>query len=274
MPTKLGIVAGSGALPVRIAQSCRQSGRDFFVVALKGQADPDVIAGLPHAWVGLGAAGKTIDLLRAENVQEIVLAGAVRRPSLMELKLDFRAAKFAAKGFLSRGDDGLLAAIVKALEEDEGFKVVGVQDILGGVLVRDGQLGAVSPTPRDMRDIERGVAVLDKLAAADVGQAIVVQDGLVLGIEAVEGTDRMISRSGELKREGRGPVLVKLPKRGQEHRVDLPTIGPETIAVALTAGCVGIAVAADESLIVEVERTIERADTGGLFVLGLLRIKA
>jgi hypothetical protein len=202
------------------------------------------------------------------------MAGAVRRPSLIELKPDFRAAKFAAKGFLNRGDDGLLAAIIKTLEEDENFKVVGIQDILGGVLVRRGHLGAAVPTERDMRDIERGIAVLDALAEADVGQAIVVQDGLVLGIEAAEGTDKLIARSGELKREGRGPVLVKLPKRGQEHRVDLPTIGPETIAVAVKAGCVGVAVAAGETLIVEAEKTVVEADAGGLFVVGLPRWKA
>jgi DUF1009 family protein len=135
-------------------------------------------------------------------------------------------------------------------------------------------LGAVAPTARDLQDIERGVAVLDALARADVGQAIMVQDGLVLGIEAVEGTDQLIARAGRLRREGRGPVLIKLPKRGQEHRVDLPTIGPGTVAEALNAGCVGIAVAAGETLIVEADQTIEAAQAGGLFVLGLTREKS
>ncbi len=269
MPTKLGIVAGGGTLPARIAETCRQSGRDFFVVALEGQADPDVIAGLPHAWVRLGAAGKAINLLRGEQVEEVVLAGAVRRPSLVELKPDWRIAKFAAKGFFARGDDGLLAAVVKALEEEEGFKIVGPQDIMGGILAREGFLGRHQATDRDARDIERGIAVLDALSQADVGQAIVVQDGIVLGIEAVEGTDQLIERCGAIKRKGRGPVMVKLPKRGQEQRIDMPTVGPGTVAMAVNAGCVGIAVAAGETLIVEADGAIEQADAGGLFMLGL-----
>lgn len=269
MLPKLGLVAGGGTLPARIAEVCRQSGRPVFVLALKGHADSDVAGDLPHAWVSMGAAGKALDLLRQAEVEEIVFAGDVRRPSISELKLDYRAAKFAAKGFLRRGDDGLLGAVIKALEEEEGFRVVGIQDVMGGLLARQGDLGSVSPTPRDMVDIERGIAVLNDLADADVGQAIVVQDGIVLGIEAVEGTDALVSRCGSLRRAGRGPVLVKLPKRGQERRVDLPTIGPITISNARDAGCVGIAIAAGETLLVEAEATIAAADNGGLFVIGL-----
>ena len=269
MSTKLGIVAGRGLLPVWLAETCQQSGREFFVIALKGQAEAGRFDGLPHAWVRLGAMGRAIELLREQGVEEIVLAGAVNRPSLLELKPDLRTARFAAKGFFSRGDDGLLAGIVKTLENEEGFKVVGAQDILGGGLARKGQWGGVAPTKRDCRDIERGRAVLGALAAADVGQAVAVQDGVILGIEAIEGTDRLIARSGELAREGRGPVLVKLPKRGQEHRVDLPTVGPDTVESAVRAGFVGIAVAAGATLVVEAETAIERADAGGIFLVGI-----
>ena len=269
MLPKLGIVAGGGTLPARLARACQHAGREVFIVALRGHADPDVIGDLPHAWVRLGAAGKAIDLLRQHDVAEIVLAGDVRRPSLSELKPDLRAARFAAKGFLTRGDDGLLGAVVKALEDEEGFRVLGVQDVLGGLLAGEEDLGRLSPTERDLADIARGVAVLDRLADADVGQAIGVQDGVVLGIEALEGTDALIARCGALRRDGRGPVLVKLPKRGQERRVDLPTIGPKTIEGALEAGFAGIAVAAGETLLVEAETSIAKADAGGLFLHGL-----
>lgn len=271
MPPKLGIVAGGGTLPAHLARACLNAGRDVFIVALKGHADPDAIGDLPHAWVRLGAAGKAIELLRERDVEEIVLAGDVRRPSLSELKPDLRAARFAAKGFLKRGDDGLLGAVVKALEEEEGFRVLGIQDLMGGLLVREGDLGKLSPTERDVADIDRGVTILDSLADSDVGQAIAVQDGVVLGIEAVEGTDVLIQRCAALRRDGRGPVLVKLPKRGQEKRVDLPTIGPATIDAALTAGFVGLAVAAGGTLIVDADVTIAKADEGGLFLHGLSR---
>jgi DUF1009 family protein len=271
MPAKLGIVAGGGMLPAGIAAACRRSGREFFVVAIEGHADPKVVAGLPHAWVRLGAGGKAIALLHREGVTDVVLAGAVRRPSLAELKPDLRTARFAAKGFFNRGDDGLLSAVVKLLEDEEGFKVVAAQDILEGVLAAKGELGELSPSDRDKQDIERGVGVLDALAGADVGQAVAVQDGVVLGVEAAEGTDRLILRCGELSREGRGPVLVKLPKTGQEQRVDLPTLGPTTVANLAQAGFVGAAFAAGETLMVEAEATVAAADAAGLFLLGLNR---
>lgn len=269
MSTKLGIVAGGGLLPVWIAETCQNSGREFFVIALEGQAEAERFDGLPHAWVRLGAVGSAIKLLREQGVEEIVLAGAVTRPSLLELKPDLRTARFAAKGFFGRGDDGLLAGVVKTLENEEGFKVVGVQDILGGGLARKGQWGRVTPSERDYRDIERGRVVLRALAAADVGQAVAVQDGVILGLEAIEGTDRLIARSGELKREGRGPVLVKLPKHGQERRVDLPTIGPDTVEAAILAGFAGMAVAAGETLVVEAETAIGLADAGEIFLVGV-----
>jgi len=269
MSTRLGIVAGGGRLPAYIVESCRRAGRECFVVALEGHAEPGWLDGVRHAWVRLGAVGTTIELLHAEGIEEIVLAGAVSRPSLLELKPDLRAAKFAAKGFLGRGDDGLLSAVVKVLEEEEGFRVVAAHDILGGILAREGQMGAVGPSERDWADVARGRAVLDALSKADVGQAVSVQDGLVLGIEAIEGTDGLIARSAALKREGRGPVLVKLPKHGQDNRVDLPTIGPGTVDAANEAGFVGIAVAAAATLVLDADRTVARADGAGLFLVGL-----
>ena len=271
MPPKLGIVAGGGTLPAHLARACQQAGREVFIVALKGHADPDAISHLPHAWVRLGGAGKAIELLRQHDVEEIVLAGDVRRPSLAELKPDLRTVRFAAKGFFKQGDDGLLGAVVKALEDEEGFRVLGVQELMGGLLAREGDLGRISPNERDLADIARGVAILDSLAGGDVGQAVVVQDGIVLGIEAVEGTDGLIARCGVLRRDARGPVLVKLPKRGQEQRIDMPTIGPRTVEAMLEAEFVGLAVAAGETLIVDADEVIDKADEGGLFLYGLSR---
>src|SRR5260221_3784465 len=226
MAAKLGIVAGSGTLPRRLVDSCRATGRDVFVLALDGEAEPEALADVPHAWCRIGAAAKGLDLLRANDISELVLAGGVRRPSLAALRPDWRAAKFFARvGRRVLGDDGLLSAIVKELER-EGFRVVGADQLLDAAGLPEGPLGHLTPDPTALADIEHGVRIAHAIGALDIGQAVVVQQGLVLGVEAIEGTDALLRRCAELRRDGPGRVLVKAVKPGQELLVDRPTVRP------------------------------------------------
>jgi hypothetical protein len=207
--------------------------------------------------------------LRAKGCRELVMAGPVRRPALSELRLDWRAARFFARlGRRAVGDDGLLRAVIAALES-EGFEVRGVHDILGDVLAPAGVWGAHAPDPTAWTDIARGRDILRVLGDQDIGQAVVVQQGLVLGVEAIEGTDTLIRRCADLRRAGAGGVLIKLPKPEQERRADLPTVGPETVARAAASGLRGIAVAAGASVVVDIDETISEADRHGIFLLGL-----
>lgn len=269
MAVKLGILAGGGPLPGYLVEACRANDRPVFVVALEGQADPDIIAGTPHAWVRLGAAGEALDHLRAQGVGEIVMAGPVRRPSLRELRPDRRAAKFLGLGLLKKGDDGLLGAIVRALEEEEGFRVVGANDVLARLAATQGPFGGFKPDADADADIAHGVRVLHATGPLDIGQAVIVQQGIVLGLEAAEGTHGLLERCGPLRREGRGGVMVKLPKPGQEIRADMPSIGPDTIRAARDAGLAGIAVAAGSTLVFESETLVAEADAAGMFVIGI-----
>ena len=265
----LGILAGGGPLPGYLATACRDAGREVLIVAFKGQADPVVIGDTPHVWVRLGAAKKALAALHDAHVKDIVLAGPVRRPSMVELRPDARAAEFLARGLLSKGDDGLLHALLKELETREGFRVVGADSLLQPLLAVEGQFGKHSPDKVARGDIARGIEVARTLGGLDVAQAVVVQQGVVLGLEAVEGTDQLLARCGALRREGPGGVLVKLAKPGQERRADLPTIGPETVRQAVMAGLRGIAVHAGESLVLEKEALVSHADDHGLFVVGV-----
>jgi DUF1009 family protein len=266
----LGIIAGRGALPRRLVENCRASGRSVFVLALEGEADQATVAGVPHAWCRLGAAAKGLDLLRANGVAELVLAGGVRRPSLSALLPDWRAAKFFARvGYRALGDDGLLSAIVKELER-EGFRVLGADDILSCEnLMPTGPLGRHIPDDDASVDIEHGLKVARALGALDIGQAVVVQQGLVLGIEAAEGTDELLRRCGALRRDGPGGVLVKIAKPGQERRADRPTIGPQTLALAAASGLRGIAAEAGMTLVLDRAELVRAADEAGLFVIGI-----
>lgn len=269
MAAKLGILAGGGALPGRLVEVCRETGREVFVLAFEGQTDPATVNGVEHAWTRLGKAGSAVDTLRKAGVEELVMAGTIDRPSLSELKPDLRVLKFLVKAGANRlGDDGLLRAVIGGLE-DEGFRVLGMDELLADLIAREGPYGRLGPDQAALQDIERGIAVARALGAADVGQAAVVQQGIVLGVEAVEGTDRLLARCAELRRAGPGGVLVKISKPQQEARVDLPTIGARTVKNAAAARLRGIAVEVGRALVVDRAAVAAAADATGLFVVGV-----
>jgi len=269
----LGILAGGGLLPGRVAAAAMAAGRAVFIVALEGFAEKAVIAPFPHATARMGAVGTILSLLRANNCTEIVLVGPVRRPGLLDFRPDAEAARLLArvgKGVFFGGDDGLLKTVVKVLGE-EVFRVLGAHEILTEALARVGLLSTAAPDAQALADITRGQAVARALGAVDVGQGCVVQAGQVLCVEAVEGTDAMLARAGHLKRPGPGGVLVKLVKPGQERRADLPTIGPGTVRNAAQAGLRGIAFEAGGTLLAERAETVALAEQAGLFLLGFDR---
>ena len=232
MAAKLGILAGGGSLPGQLADAWKQQGREVFLLAIEGQTDPIQVQDRDHAWVRLGAAGAAIKALKAARVERLVLAGNIRRPSLAELKPDLRATAILAKGGArALGDDGILGIIVAALE-GEGFEVVGLEEILSDLIAPAGVWGSAAPDAQAEADIARGLTVARALGAVDVGQSVVVQQGLVLGVEAIEGTDALLQRVGDLRRDGPGGVLVKICKPEQERRADLPTVGIQTVEAA------------------------------------------
>lgn len=266
----LGILAGGGPLPGQVARAAQAAGRGVFLVGFEGFAEPAVIGAYPHAYARLGAAGRILSLLREHGCRDLVLVGPVRRPSLLDLRPDGEGARILAR--IGRaafgGDDGLLAAVVRVLGE-EGFTVLGAHDVLTEALGPAGRLGRVAPDAQAMSDIGRGVAVTRALGAVDVGQGCVVQQGIVLAVEAIEGTDAMLARAAGLARPGLGGVLVKLVKPGQERRADLPTIGPGTLEAAAAAGLRGVAFEAGGTLITDRAACIAAADRAGLFLLGI-----
>ncbi|MBN66067.1 MAG: UDP-2,3-diacylglucosamine pyrophosphatase [Rickettsiales bacterium] len=266
---KLGIIAGKGELPRRIIQNCMRRGRPFFVVALEGAADEETVEHISHAWVRLGAIGKAIQLLRDEGAEELVLAGKVTRPKLSNLRPDLKATKLLARlgSNLFTGDDELLRGIITFLEE-EGFKVVGADEVVDDILTPEGLIGGLYPDKKAQADIEFGAQIAKGIGELDIGQSVVVQNHQVLGVEAVEGTDNLIKRCADLKVEERGGVLVKVKKPNQEKRVDLPTIGINTVENVAKAGLAGIAAEAGGSLMIDRREIAKRADELGIFVVG------
>ena len=267
---KLGIIAGGGVLPRRVAEAHVAAGGEVFVIAFEGQTEAETVAGREHAWVRLGATDATLKLMRAAGVEDVVMAGPMRRPTFSEMNLDLRSVKALARvGARAFGDDGLLSAVIAEIE-GEGFRVRGIEDVLGGYLAPAGRIAGPDPDPAAPDDIRRGLAVLAALAPVDVGQTVAVQEGLVLAVEAVEGTDSMIERAGAVRREGAaGPVLVKVMKVRQERRADLPTIGPDTVEGCRRAGFRGIALQAGSALLIDRREVMRAAGEAGIFVVGI-----
>lgn len=265
----LGIIAGNGALPRAVAETCRSQGRSVFVLGLKGHADPVWVKQAGGALVRVGAVGRAIRLLKRAGVRDLVFIGGVRRPSLIEIWPDGRALCLLARvGFQLLGDNHLLEIIVQAAES-YGFHVVGADTLVPELVAPIGVYGRVQPNAQDKRDMVRGFDVAKTLGQADVGQAVIVQHGLVLAVEGIEGTAALIRRSATLKRKGGGGVLIKVAKPQQDRRVDLPTIGPDTIQALYDAGFKGVAVEAGSALIAGMDQVISLANNLGIFVMGV-----
>lgn len=267
--TRLAVLAGGGPLPAQIATAAEADGREVFILAFEGESEAAAVEGRPHAWVSLGAVGQALQQLKTWQVDEVCLIGRIQRPNLSALKLDWRGTRLMSRlAFGSQGDDGILKIIVGELEK-EGFKVRGADDILDALLAPAGVLTARQPDADDTAEIEHGVRIARRLGELDVGQAVVVQRGLVLGVEAIEGTDALLTRCETLRRAGPGGVLVKLKKPDQERRADLPTLGPRTVELVSRAGLQGIALEAGQCLLVERAQAIAEADRAGLFMIGI-----
>lgn len=264
---KLGILAGGGELPRLLIEACQSAGRAVFVIAFKSQCDPETVQGVDHAWLRIGQAGKSIELLHANKVEELVMAGRIRKPSMGQLLPDARTLKFLASGVMNKGDDSLLSAIVQTLESDEGFRLVGVHDVMPELLAPEGVLGEVVPSAADLVSIDTAVHAARDLGANDLGQAAVARALSIVALEERAGTDAMLeSLVGNAG--ARGGVLAKMLKPGQERRADLPTIGVATIENAARAGLGGVVVEAGASLIVDRAAALKAADAAGLFIVG------
>ncbi len=270
--TPLGLIAGLGDLPVEVARRALARGRDVFVVRLLGFEEP-ALAGYPGASAGIGQVGHQIKLLRAAGVRDVVFAGVVNRPDFTKLKLDFHGARLLPSVLKAArsGDDALMRVMVRAFEK-AGFNVIGAQAVAGDLTERAGTLTRRKPTTEEHRDIRQAAIVAAEIGRLDIGQGCVVCNGLVLAVEAQEGTDLMLARVAQLPANVRGTperrrgVLLKRPKPIQERRIDLPTIGPKTLDGAAAAGLAGIAIEADGAFIMNRVRLIADADACGMFV--------
>lgn len=271
----LGIICGSGAFPIAVATAVSARGRKVVLFPIRGFADP-AVERYPHHWIHLGAFGRLIRLIGEAGCREVVLVGGLIRPRLTQLRFDLTTLWMLPRlAKLYRGGDDRLLSGIASYFEGYGVEVRGAHEVAPELVMPEGVAGAVRPGRQDEEDIHFGLDLIRALGPFDVGQAVAVAGRRVIAIEAAEGTGAMLARIAELRRSGRlklparTGVLVKAPKPGQDRRIDLPAIGPETIAEAAAAGLAGIAVEAGGTLIADPHGLTRAADQAGLFLIGV-----
>jgi UDP-2,3-diacylglucosamine hydrolase len=272
----VGLIAAGGAMPFAVADSIAARGIPPVLFAIRGACDAAKVERFRHHWISVGQLGRATKLLRDEGCRDLIFIGTLVRPALSEVRLDVGTLRAIGQIWASfrGGDDHLLSGIGRIFER-QGFRMVGIKDVAPDLLMPEGGVTRAQPDERAQADIARGREVLRALSPFDVGQAVVVIDGHVVGVEDIEGTDGLLARIARLREHGRirAPagrgVLVKAPKAGQDLRYDLPTVGPRTIDGAVAAQLAGVAVAAGNTMVAEPQAMIAAADKAALFVTGV-----
>lgn len=258
------LIAGRGQLPRMMIEAL---GPRACVVALEGFADRATCE-LASQTIPLGHMGAMVSAGQAADAQGVLFIGGLDRPTADQLRLDDYTLENLNLRALKDGDDAVLRAVADLFAK-AGFPLVGPLDLVPDLAMPVGSLGTVQPAQEFQGDADRGAEVTQALGRLDVGQAGVVQQGLVLALEGIEGTDALIQRAGALARPGRAPVLIKMAKPQQDLRLDTPTFGPETIASLAQAGFAGAYLQAGKTLIVDRPQVVAAADAAGLFVTAL-----
>lgn len=275
---RLAIIAGSGRLPLFLAEAARSAGEDPFILRLKNEADP-IWDGFESAVIGVGDMAGLSALFQKHRIDRVVMSGAVKkRPAFNEIHVNWKSIlklPMAVRTLLAGGDDTVLKMVISLIEA-QGCHVIGAHEILPNLLATTGPMGAIEPSADDWRDIERAADAAETLGRLDVGQGAVCVGGRIVALEGVEGTDAMLGRVAGLRAEGRisarrKGALVKLCKPQQDVRADLPSIGRSTVENARRAGLAGVAVEAGRALVIERDEMVKAANEAGLFVIGIDR---
>lgn len=270
---KLGLIAGGGDLPGLIAAGAESLGREIFILGVKGFVEEELLQNREGVVLSIGETGAQLKALKKAGVEELCFAGIVKRPNFKSLSLDARGVSILPKviAAASRGDDALLRAVLNVFEK-EGFRIVGADEVLESVLAKPGPATNRKPTAEQLEDLVKAARTASEIGRLDIGQGAVVCRGLVLAVEAQEGTDEMLKRCAALPLEIRGGsdkpegVLVKRPKPQQERRIDLPTIGLNTIRLAADAGLAGVGVEAGAALVLDGPELILEAEDRGVWI--------
>lgn len=264
-PPVLGLVAGDGQFPAMVAAGARAQGWRVAAVGFPENTAESLIAETDwFQWLKLGQLGKLVAFFQSCGVTHVVFAGAINKPKALHIRPDFRAAKLLWR-LRNRSDNALLSAVAYELRR-EAMEVISPVRFVPDLQTPAGQLTKRGLSPKEQRDMVFGWPVAKTIGRLDIGQCIVVREQMVVAVEALEGTNATILRGGEIG--GRGGMVIKIFKPGQENAVDQPAVGLSTIKTMLEAGLQTLVVEAQKSLFFDRDESVTLADRNGLCIYG------
>ncbi len=267
---RLGLIAGNGRFPFLVLDAARGAGHDVTVIALTEESSPDLAdaAARPPAasvhWMSIGQLGTCISTLKNAGITQAVMAGQVKHTKLFALRPDMTLLSVLMR-LKAKNTDALISAVADVLR-DNGIELLDSTAFLAPLMAHDGLLTARQPTGEERTDLEFGYGVADIIAGLDIGQTIAVKSGAVVAIEAMEGTDAVITRAGQLA--GTGVRVVKVAKPNQDMRFDVPVVGVSTIEAMKAAGATALSVDAAKTLMIDGDAIIKAADEAEIAIVG------
>ncbi len=266
--SKLGLIAGSGELPLAVAEEARAKGYEVIAIGLEPLADKALASAVSNIrWINVGKLGDIIGYLKRSGVSDAVMAGKVPKSLLYKSKItpDLRAIKllFTLK---DKSDDSILLAIAKELKRD-GITLLNTTDFTTSLLTPEGVITAEGPTENEWNDIAFGWEIAKEIGRLDIGQTVVIKNQAVMAVEAIEGTDEAIRRGGSLA--GGGAVVIKVSKPQQDMRFDVPVVGPETLMSMIAVQARVLAVESQKSILLQRARIASEADKAGISIVGI-----
>jgi DUF1009 family protein len=267
----LAIFAGRGALPMMLIENCQKNGRKFLLFLLESEDYEVDYSTFEPIRLPYGAVGKFLEILRENQIKNLIFIGAVNKPNFSNIKVDKKGAILLAKILASKilGDDAVLRTVINFFEK-EGFKIVKIDEFLSDIVAKRSVLTKLQPTPQGLADIDLARKAICAMSEFDIGQSVVVAQKQIIAVEAAEGTDAMIKRCGALdiafKKDA---ILVKMKKLRQSDKADLPTIGVETIKNCKLNGINGVAIQAGVTLIINKDEVVKLADESEIFVVAI-----
>ena len=271
MTQKIIIIAGGGRLPKILINEMIKLNISIHVILISSNKFNESLPKYPHTVITYGKVITKLLKLKEIGFSKIIFAGSLKKPSLKSLKPDLNMLKILprlSKVFLKGGDDRLLSFLIKELELMQ-FEVLDIKQFLRNHFPSFGNFTKIKPSKISLSDIKKGKNILDCLGPMDIGQSIIIQQGDVLGIEAIEGTDNLIIRTKKFLKNGEKPTLIKLVKRGQNLKADLPTIGLNTIRLCIQNSIGGIAYSANQTLFIDYKKIISKLSVSKFFLYGI-----
>jgi len=268
---RLGLIAGNGTFPLLVLDAARRLGHEVTVIAVEGEAAPDVEAaararpGATVDWVPLGSLGRAIDLMRGAGVTHAVMAGQVKHVKIFSGAVPDRLLLSVLLKLRSKNTDAIISAIADVLR-DHGIDLIDSTAFLAPLLARPGVLTARPPSDEERSDVAFGYRMADEIARLDIGQTVIVKSGAVVAMEAMEGTDLTIARAGRLA--GPGTRVIKVAKPNQDMRFDVPVVGIATVEAMQAAGATALSVDAGRALLLDGDEMIRAADRAGISIVG------